>query len=149
MGNEWTLRARCEDGVLVVAACGLATAESLKVLRSFILTMVCQHSVQAILVDFTEADAEMDHGQWLENARETAKRGPGLPIAMVVRPEYFEAVMQHCFKAARFGLVRATFVDSGRALEWCAQRVRGPLAPPTLPESPTQRSSKLRLVSAR
>ena len=144
MGTDWTLRARCEDGVLVVAASGRATSESLKVLRGFILTLVAQQHAQAVLVDFTEADAEMNPGEWFENARETAKRGPILPLAMVVRPEYFDVVVQHCFDVAEHGLRRMAFTDPARAFAWALSRVvrPGPRKPQPLPTH----SPRLRLV---
>lgn len=134
----------------MVSASGRATPESLKVLRGFILTLVAQQHAQAVLVDFTEADAEMNPGEWFENARETARAGPILPLAMVVRPEYFSAVAMHCAEVARLGLRRMTFTSQRRGLAWCLEELRlSGFGSPTPSQPQIEPGSGLRLVHAR
>lgn len=151
MSGSVALQARREGEVLVVAANGEATVNSLRVLRQYIAAELCRHDARAVVVDFSEAHPRMTEAEWVQAGRDAATSKLSPPIAMVVPPAYEEIVALHCFEVASQGVLRVVFTCLDRAISWAAQRYEhwqdGPLATLTWHE-PVRPSSvpRLRLV---
>ena len=106
---------------------------------------------KAVLVDMRDADPEATPAAWLESAGRVGRNHPSVPVAMVVRPEHFEDVVQHCIAVARSGLNRMAFMEMDPAITWCQFEIdrarQEPAVCPVLrPAAGFRTSARLRLV---
>ena len=147
-GNEWTLRANCEGGLLYVEAAGVATVRSLQTLRRFVAAELQHGDARAVVIDLRSATTEMGPAEWAQNAKE-ARSGAPIPVAMVVQQKYWDAVIQHCYSTAEAGLDRMAFTDFGRAKAWVLAQLGPAPVVPISHQSAAPTASPLRLVSSR
>lgn len=111
------------DGVLIVRLCGPLTGDAL---MHFKAEIVARHGpeIRAFVADYTTAIIALtgpDLDQVLEGEADSA---PGLPAAIICRPEQNGLFRGHALRVAgSHGIIRRVFNEQGPAVEWVQRLV--------------------------
>lgn len=146
--RNWRLNARREHGVLLVHAQGVATVESLNLLRGFVRAALAPDD-RAAVVDLRSVSVSLEERDWEQIAKDSAAFGDLCrPVALVVMERNFDRTARYCLTAAQHGVARMAFSDLKRAVSWARTVADGaPSHPPT--PSPAGPPGRLRLVHSR
>lgn len=115
------------DGVLIVRLTGPLTGDALMAVKTGILADYSHAQIRGFVVDYTGAAVALT-GEQLDQVLEgEADRVPGLPAAMICRPECNSLFKGHALRmAGKHAITRRVFNEAEPALAWvreAAQRL--------------------------
>lgn len=112
------------DGVLIVRLAGPLTGDALLYFKAQI---VARHGpdIRAFVADYTGAIIAMDGADLDAVLDGEAESAPGLPAAIICRPESNGLFKGHALRmAGHHGITRRVFNSAGPALAWAQEAAR-------------------------